>query len=397
MSGAPSSLTVDQPKGIAARLRDPRVRGVLFQMLAALGVAALVWFIANNAVTNLRDLGVTTGFDFLDQPAGFDISFSLIPFEATSTHLRVFMVGMTNTLFVAALGIPAAMILGLVMGVLRLSNNWLVTRLVAVYIEIVRNVPLLLQIFFWQAVLWTLPPVRNSISLGDAVFLNKRALYLPKPLFEEGAGLVVAAVVLAIALAIGVRRWRAARRAARGKANFRWLGPTVLFGLPLLAIVATGVPWSFELPQAGRFNFSGGLQVPDTLVALWLGLVVYTGAFIAEIVRAGIQSVSKGQREAAQAIGLTANQTMNLIILPQAVRVIVPPTTSQFLNLTKNSSLAVFIGYPDIVAVFAGTSLNQTGQAIEIIALSMLFYLVVSLFISILMNWYNRATALVER
>jgi general L-amino acid transport system permease protein len=298
---------------------------------------------------------------------------------------------------VAALGIPAAMMLGLVMGVLRLSDNWLVTRLVGVYIEIVRNVPLLLQIFFWQAVIWLLPAVRNSISIGDAVFLNKRALYLPRPIFESGMWVVLVAIAIGIVGAFIIRRWRKTRRAATGKAPFAWAGPLALFGLPLLAIFATGVPWAWDMPEAGRFNFSGGMQIPDTLVALWLGLVVYTGAFIAEIVRAGIMSVSRGQREAALAVGLTARQTMNLIILPQAVRVIIPPTTSQFLNLTKNSSLAVFIGYPDIVAVFAGTSLNQTGQAIEIIGLSMLFYLVVSLFISLLMNWYNRSVRLVER
>lgn len=397
MSGAPQTIAVDQATGLAARLREPRLRGILFQILAALGFAALVWFIGSNAISNLRELGVNTGLGFLNQPAGFDISFSLIPFEPTDTHMQVFVVGMLNTLFVAALGIPAAMLLGLVMGILRLSDNWLVTRLIGVYIEIVRNVPLLLQIFFWQAVIWSLPPVRESIAIGNAVFLNKRALYLPKPLFESGIGIVLVAALLGIIAAYFVHRWRKVRHTVTGGAPYAWLGPLVLFGLPLAAIFATGVPWSFELPQAGRFNFSGGMQIPDTLVALWLGLVVYTGAFIAEIVRAGIQSVSKGQREAALAVGLTANQTMNLIILPQAVRVIIPPTTSQFLNLTKNSSLAVFIGYPDIVAVFAGTSLNQTGQAIEIIALSMLFYLVVSLSISLLMNWYNRATKLVER
>jgi general L-amino acid transport system permease protein len=397
MSGAPTTIRVHEPTGLAARLRDPRVRGIVFQALTGLGFALLVWFIASNVIANLRDLGVNTGFDFLGQPSGFDISFSLIPFDPTDTHMRVFVVGMINTLFVAVLGIPAAMVLGLIMGVLRLSDNWLVTRLVGVYIEIVRNIPLLLQIFFWQAMLWTLPPVRNSISLGDAVFLNKRALYLPKPIFESGIGIVLFALVAGIVLALLIRTWRSRRRATTGQAGFAWAGPVALIGLPVLAVVATGVPWSFELPEAGRFNFSGGIQIPDTLVALWLGLVVYTGAFIAEIVRAGIQSVSKGQREAAQAVGLTQSQTMNLIILPQAVRVIIPPTTSQFLNLMKNSSLAVFIGYPDIVAVFAGTSLNQTGQAIEIIALSMLFYLVVSLSISLLMNWYNRTMALVER
>jgi len=397
MSGASKPIAVEAPKGLAARLRDPRVRGVLFQILAAAAFAALIWFVANNAVANLQALGVSTGFDFLNQPAGFDISFSLIPFEPTDTHLRVFWVGMLNTIFVAALGIPAALILGLTMGILRLSPNWLVTRLVGTYVEMVRNVPLLLQIFFWQAVIWTLPPVRNSIAFGDAIFLNKRALYLPKPLFESGMWFVIVAAAAALVLAIILSKRQRAQRDATGAVPNRWVVPGIIILIPAAAILLTGVPWSWELPEAGRFNFSGGIQIPDTLVALWLGLVVYTGAFIAEIVRAGIQSVSKGQQEAALAIGLTPRQTMNLIILPQAVRVIIPPTTSQFLNLTKNSSLAVFIGYPDIVAVFAGTSLNQTGQAIEIIGLSMAFYLVVSLTISFFMNWYNRATALVER
>ncbi len=397
MAGSPSSIPSNAGRALAARLRDPRVRGVLFQVLTAAVVIVFGAFIAMNTVASLRALGVTTGLGFLNQPAGFDISFSLIPFNPTDTYFRVFAVGMLNTLFVAALGIPAAMMLGLVLGVLRLSDNWLVTRLIGVYIEIVRNVPLLLQILFWQALIWTLPPVRDSISFGNAAFLNKRALYLPELQFEAGMWIVVAAALVGALIAFGVSRWRHTQRDATGSAPYAWLGPLILVGLPLLAVFVSNVPWTVEYPQAGRFNYTGGFQVPDTLVALWLGLVIYTGAFIAEIVRAGIQSVSKGQREAALAVGLTSNQTMSLVILPQAVRVIIPPTTSQFLNLMKNSSLAVFIGYPDIVAVFAGTTLNQTGQAIEIIALSMAFYLVVSLSISLLMNLYNRAAALVER
>ncbi len=380
-----------------AGLRDPRTRGLIAQAAVGIGVVLFALFITNNTIANLNALGVSTGLEFLEQPAGFDISFSLIPFEPTDTHGRVLLVGMLNTLFVAALGIPAAMILGLVMGVLRLSGNWLVERLVGVYIEIVRNVPLLLQILFWQALIWGFPTVRNSISFGEVAFLNRRALYMPLAHFESGMVLVVIAALFGAIAAWLISRWRTAKRRATGQAPFAWLPWVVLLGVPVIAIVFTGFPWELEYPERGRFNFSGGAQIPDTLVALWLGLVVYTGAFIAEIVRAGILSVSKGQREAAQALGLTQNQTMNLVILPQALRVIIPPTTSQFLNLTKNSSLAVFVGYPDIVAVFAGTSLNQTGQAIEIIAISMLFYLVVSLFISLLMNWYNRATALVER
>ncbi len=384
--------------GISRIWRDARWRGRAFQALVALAVALLLYGIVSNTITNLNALGVSTGFDFLGQPAGFDISFSLISYTPTDTHFRVLLVGMSNTLLVAALGIPAAMFLGLVMGILRLSGNWLVVRLAATYIEIVRNIPVLLQIFFWQSLVFLLPTVRNSISIGDMAYLNKRALTLPELQFEPGMWIVALVVVISTVIAVGMARWRKRAQERNGApAPFGLVGPLALIALPLIAVFATGVPWTYDFPELGRFNVTGGVQIPDTLVALWLGLVIYTGAFIAEVVRAGIQSVTKGQREAAGALGLTRNQTMSLVILPQALRVIIPPTTSQFLNLTKNSSLAVFVGYPDIVAVFAGTSLNQTGQALEIIMISMLFYLAVSLSISILMNWYNRATALVGR
>lgn len=389
---------MDGTTGISWFWRDARGRGISLQVLVGLAVLLLIGFLAGNAIENLNERGIATGFGFLGQPAGFDISFSLINYTPTDTHLRVLLVGMTNTLLVAALGIPAAMLLGLVLGVLRLSGNWLVVRLVATYVEIVRNVPLLLQIFFWQSIVFLLPNVQNSISFGDAVFLNKRQLSFPLVQFENGIWIVLTALALGITGALILGRWRKAQRERTGTpAPYVWAGPLAIIALPLAAIFLTGVPWTYEFPALGRFNVTGGAAIPDTLVCLWLGLVIYTAAFIAEVVRAGIQSVSKGQREAAQALGLKQSQIMNLVILPQALRVIIPPTTSQFLNLTKNSSLAVFVGYPDIVAVFAGTSLNQTGQAIEIIAIAMLFYLVVSLSISLLMNWYNRATALVER
>ncbi len=391
-------MTASNNMGMSRLWRDARWRGRAFQALVGVGVAVLLYAIISNTIANLNALGVSSGFGFLDQPAGFDISFSLISYTPTDTHFRVLLVGMTNTLLVAALGIPAAMLLGLVMGVLRLSGNWLVVRLVATYVEMVRNVPLLLQILFWQSLLFLLPAVRDSISFGGMAYLNKRALYLPELQFEQGIWVLLGAIAVGIISAVLFGRWRRSVRDRTGKpAPFALAGPLLLVGIPALALALFGVPWTYEFPEVGRFNVTGGAQIPDTLVALWLGLVIYTGAFIAEVVRAGIQSVSKGQREAASALGLTRNQTMSLIVLPQALRVIIPPTTSQFLNLTKNSSLAVFVGYPDIVAVFAGTSLNQTGQALEIIAISMLFYLVVSLSISLLMNWYNRASSLTER
>lgn len=380
-------------------LRDPRVRSILYQAIALVLFAAFVAFITHNTIRNLQSQGIASGFGFLDTTAGFDIGFSLIDYSAVSTYGEAFWVGLINTLLVSALGIVLATIIGFVVGIARLSQNWLVARLATVYVESVRNVPLLLQLFFWYfAVLQTLPHPRDSLSVAGTVFLNNRGLSVPRAIFGEGIDLVVISLVVAVIAALTVARWSRRRREATGERFPTFLVVSgLIFGLPVFTFLAVGAPVSFQYPEMGRFRLTGGLGLVPEFVALLAGLSIYTAAFIGEIVRAGILSVSHGQIEAAQAIGLKRGQTLRLVVVPQALRVIIPPLTSQYLNLTKNSSLAVAIGYPDLVAVFAGTVLNQTGQAVECIAVTMAVYLTISLTISLFMNLYNRRMALVER
>jgi general L-amino acid transport system permease protein len=380
--------------------RDPRVRAIAYQILTLLGVIAFAAFIINNTMANLDRQGIASGFGFLDKAAGFGIPQSLIEYNELSPNWRVFWVGLLNTLLVAALGIVLATILGFAIGLARLSSNWLLARLATVYIEIIRNIPLLLQILFWYfAVLQALPQPRDSMAfLGDLFFLNNRGFYAPKPIFEDGFGWVALAFLVALAAVIGIARWAMRRREATGQPfNTFSVGLGLLVGLPLLAFLVTGMPLAFEHPEMGRFKLEGGLVLLPELVALTLALSIYTAAFIAETVRAGILSVSHGQIEAAHALGLKHGPTLRLVVIPQALRVIIPPLTSQYLNLTKNSSLAVAIGYPDFVNVFTGIVLNQTGQAVEVIAMTMGVYLTLSLLTSGFMNWYNRRMALVER
>ena len=308
------------------------------------------------------------------------------------------LAGLLNTLLVAVIGIILATILGFVMGVARLSNNWVVSKLATMYIEIVRNIPLLLQLFFWYfAVLRNLPNPKQSSSLFDMFFLNNRGLFMPKPIFEEGSGLILAGLILGVLGAVGVSIWAKKRQIATGK-RFPafWTGLGLIILLPVIGYFIAGMPVSYDYAALKGFNYKGGMKVIPEFVGLTLALTIYTGAFIAEIVRAGILAVNHGQTEAAHALGLRNGPTLRLVIIPQAMRVIIPPLTSQYLNLTKNSSLAVAIAYPDIVSV-GGTVLNQTGQAIEVIAIWMIVYLSISLITSLLMNWYNRSIALVER
>ncbi|UBO76058.1 amino acid ABC transporter permease [Aeromonas rivuli] len=372
---------------------------MIFQCLAIAAVLGFLFYIINNALTNLEARGITTGFGFLGNTAGFGILQSLIPYDETYSFGRTFVVGLLNTLLVSVLGIILATLLGFVIGVARLSKNWLVSRIATVYIETFRNIPLLLQIFFWYfSVLRTLPSPRESVNLGELAFLNVRGFYLPKPLFEEGFGYVIGALLLALVLSWGVRRWAKRRQELTGKIFPVWLSTLgLIILLPLATFWLVGSPLAWSLPTLQGFNFRGGLTVLPELVALLLALTIYTAAFIAEIVRSGILAVSHGQTEAASALGLSTPRTLQLVIIPQAMRVIIPPLTSQYLNLTKNSSLATAIGYPDLVSVFMGTTLNQTGQAIEVIAMTMGVYLVISISTSVLMNIYNRKMALVER
>lgn len=384
-------------------LYDPRLRGIAYQAILVLVVAWLGYMAVANAIENLRAAKIASGFGFLDATASFDISMSLIPYSATSTYGRAFLVGLLNTLLVAAIGIVLSTILGFLIGVARLSQNWIVARLATVYVEVVRNVPLLLQLLFWYiAVLRALPEPRNSLGLGLGTYLNNRGLYVPRPLLEGGAWLILAALLAGIVGAVLYARAARREQAATGRQSWVGLvGTALVIGLPAFAWIAVtavaGNPIAFELPTQTRFNLVGGLPVLPEFVALTIGLSIYTAAFIAEIVRAGILAVSKGQTEAAGGLGLRPGQTLRLIVIPQALQVIIPPLTSSYLNVTKNSSLAVVIGYPDLVQVVMGTMLNQTGQAIECVAITMAVYLTISLLTSVFMNYYNARMALVER
>ncbi|TOQ68783.1 amino acid ABC transporter permease [Vibrio parahaemolyticus] len=394
-----SPSTMSKPSGSKSLIYNPAFRSAIFQIIA---IAALVFFfytIINNALNNLDARGIATGFGFLNQEAGFGIGLTLIEYNETYSYGRTFIVGLLNTALVSVLGIILATAIGFTMGVARLSTNWLVSHLAAVYIETFRNIPLLLQIFFWYfAVLQALPSARQSLSLGEAIFLNVRGLYFPAPVFNEGSGVVIAAFVIGLIATISISIWARNKQRLTGQQTpMGRIGLGLLVGLPLLVYFVSGMPISLEYPQLKGFNFKGGISIIPELAALLLALSVYTAAFIAEIVRSGINAVSHGQTEAAMSLGLPRAKTLKLVVIPQALRIIIPPLTSQYLNLTKNSSLAMAIGYPDLVSVFAGTTLNQTGQAIEIIAMTMGVYLTLSLLTSALMNLYNRKVALVER
>ncbi|EMK3672638.1 amino acid ABC transporter permease [Vibrio parahaemolyticus] len=394
-----SPSTMSKPSGSKSLIYNPAFRSAIFQIIA---IAALVFFfytIINNALNNLDARGIATGFGFLKQEAGFGIGLTLIEYNETYSYGRTFIVGLLNTALVSVLGIILATAIGFTMGVARLSTNWLVSRLAAVYIETFRNIPLLLQIFFWYfAVLQALPSARQSLSLGEAIFLNVRGLYFPAPVFNEGSGVVIAAFVIGLIATISISIWATNKQRLTGQQTpMGRIGLGLLVGLPLLVYFVSGMPISLEYPELKGFNFKGGISIIPELAALLLALSVYTAAFIAEIVRSGINAVSHGQTEAAMSLGLPRAKTLKLVVIPQALRIIIPPLTSQYLNLTKNSSLAMAIGYPDLVSVFAGTTLNQTGQAIEIIAMTMGVYLTLSLLTSALMNLYNRKVALVER
>ena len=363
-------------------------------ILQILFVAALVWIgyeIVANARANLETQRITSGFGFLGNTAGFDVSQTLIPYSGSDTYTRVFLVGLLNTLLVSVIGIFFATVIGFIVALGRLSPNWLLSRISGGYVELIRNLPLLFQILFWYlAVLAALPNPRQSVSLFGSVFLSNRGLVLPRPIGEPGFEPFVFALLIAIIVAIGF--WRYARRQLfeSGRVIKVWpyaLG--LLIGLPLVSVLIFGVPVSFEIPVLKGFNFAGGSRVIPEFVALTVALSTYTAAFIAEIVRAGILSVHKGQMEAGSSLGLQRGSVLRLIVIPQAMRVILPPLTNQYLNLTKNSSLAVAIGYPDLVSVFAGTTLSQTGQAIEIIGITMGVYLLISLLTSAIMSFYG--------
>jgi len=372
-------------------------RGVVYQVLLAVGVVLLGWYLYYNTNANLERQGIATGFDFLGERAGFSIGESLIPFDSANSYGRALVVGIFNTLYVAAFGIVLATILGVFMGIARVSTNWLISKLASGYVEVCRNVPVVLHVIFWASVIRMLPPPREALSPFAGFFITNRGVIYPIPVESPVYPWVGAALVAGIVLATLFARWASRRREQTGQYVPSFLpGLGIVLGLPLLTWLAGGAPIDWSVPALRGFNFQGGASLTPEFVGLLVGITIYTGAFIAEIVRAGIQSVPHGQIEAARAVGLRPGLVMRLVILPQALRVIVPPTTSQYLSLTKNSSLGVLIGYPDLVNV-GNTTLNQTGQALEAIAIMMTVYLMISLTISLFMNVYNRLVAIRER
>lgn len=396
---AKSAARKSKGNGSAAIYNNPNVRALFYQILLVLGLGYFFYSVISNVLANMEATGIKTGFSFLNAAAGYDVLMSLIPFEATDTYGRIFVVGFLNTLLVSGIGIFFATILGFLFGVAYFSHNWLVRKTAVVYVETFRNIPLLLQVFFWYfAVLSTLPGARQSLSLGEAIFLNVRGLYLPKMVGGDLFWVAEAALGLAIVGIFVLRRWAKKRQELTGQPfPVLYTSIAMVIGLPLLALLVTGLPFTVEYPALKGFNYFGGITVIPELMALAIALSVYTGAFIAEAVRAGVQSIPHGQTEAARSLGLKENKIMSLIIVPQAMRVIVPLLNSEYQSLVKNSTLAAAIGYPDLFNVFVGTALNQTGQAIETIFMTIVVYFVVNMVISFLMNRFNNAVALVSR
>jgi general L-amino acid transport system permease protein len=410
----------------AAALNNPKVRGLLVQIVLVAALLAFVGWVIHNTAENLQRAHIASGFHFLDERAGFEIGQSPIPYSPDRTYLYALLVGLLNTLVVAGIGIAAATIIGFLVGIGRLSKNWLIGKLATVYVETFRNIPPLLVILFWYfGVIAVLPAPRDAVhfaadfqnwssiplvgtffaflgTLGVTGFdtglsLSNRGAVMPKLLFQPGAGAIGIAILAAFVAIVLLAVWARRRQEATGRQFPTFLASFgLLVALPLVAYLAAGRPLALEFPEQTRFALRGGFQVQPEFLALILALSIYTASFIAEIVRAGILAVSQGQTEAAYSLGLRSGPTLRLVVIPQALRVIIPPLTSQYLNLTKNSSLAVAIGYADLVAV-GGTILNQTGQAVEIVAIWMIVYLTISLVTSLLMNWFNRKMALVER
>jgi general L-amino acid transport system permease protein len=379
-------------------LSNERARGIFYQLLLLAAVFGVGWYLIGNTLHNLSTRQIQVGFDFLGREAGFEIAESQIAYAPSDSYFRAFLVGLFNTLHVAVLGVVVATLLGTLVGIARLSTNWLLSRLASAYVETMRNIPLLLQLFVWYGLFTELmPPVRQAIAVGGGIFVTQRGLYYPWPEPHAAWSAAGWALLAGIALALAWRAWAKRVRDRTGRQLPVGLPAALLvLGLPLAAWAVLGAPTALVYPELRGFNFRGGKVLSPEFLALLIGLSTYTAAFVAEIVRAGILAVDRGQGEAAMSLGLDRGQELRLVTLPQALRVIIPPMTSQYLNLTKNSSLAVAIGYPDLVAV-ANTTMNQTGQAIEAIAILMAVYLGISLLISLFMNWYNSRVRLVER
>lgn len=385
-------------KSATSIIYDPQARAIFYQLVTVILVALFVWMVASNTIHNLQRANISSGFDFLKGRAGFDIGQSLIDYNNDNTFGRALVVGLLNTLQVAILGIITASIIGFIVGIARLSSNWLISKLAQTYVEIFRNLPPLLVIFFWyRGVITILPQARDSLQLPLGTVLNNRGFFYPKAIWGEGAWLIPLAFLAGIVITVFIYRWAKARQMRTGQ-QFRTgiVGTAIILGLPIVTFLALGSPLTFDFPVAGRFNLSGGSVIAPEFMSIYLALSFYTASFIAEIVRGGIKAVPKGQTEAADALGLRSSTTTRLVVVPQAMRIIIPPLTSQYLNLTKNSSLAVAVGFSDLVAV-GNTVLNQSGQAVEIVAIWLLVYLSLSLATALIMNWFNAKMALVER
>jgi general L-amino acid transport system permease protein len=398
VASIPRSTRRPAPPAIRLSLSDPFVRSAVYQVVVVAAVALGVWYLVSNTMANLAARNIASGFGFLSREAGLPIGEHVIDYTPADTYLRAIVVGVLNTLRVALPGIIFATIIGTLVGIGRLSRNWLVAKLCSGYVELLRNLPLAIQLIFWWVLITeNFPSVRQAWNLGFGFHLSQRGLVFPVPVADEAHLWMLIAFVGGVVATWIVYRWSKRRQMATGQ-QFPTIrvGLALVLGLPLLAFLAGGAPTEMDVPVLRGFNFQGGLSVTPEFVALWIGLVTYTAAFIAEIVRAGILAVSHGQTEAAYALGVRPGLTLRLVVLPQALRVIIPPLISQYLNLTKNSTLALLIGYPDVVNII-NTVINQTGQAVEGVAAIMAAFLSVSLSISALMNWYNKKIALVER
>ena len=380
-------------------INNPNNRAIIYQLITLFGFFLCGYYLIDNLLFNIEQRGISTGFSFLTANSGFEILYTLIDYDSNSSFFKVFLVGIYNTILVSILGIICATIIGLFIGIGRLSNNWLIAKLCAAYIEIFRNIPILLQIIFWyKVVLSLLPSPRQSISIFDVGFLNLRGLYLPKPIFESASIFILIAFIVAILIVIFMVRWSIKRHHESGEVfPIYYASIGVIIGLPLLVYLLLPHAITFDMPQLKGFNFKGGISLIPEFLALLFALSIYTATYIAEAIRSGIEAVSRGQKEAAFALGLKNHIVLRKVVLPQALRVAIPPIINQYLNLTKNSSLATAIGYPELVTVFAGTALNQVGQAVEIILMTMAVYLTLSITISFVLNWYNKKMAIKER
>lgn len=388
-----------KPQGSVAFYNNPENRAIIYQVLALAGIFLFTYFVLNNMFINIEKRGINTGFDFLSSEAGFGILQTLIEYDEANSHGKVFIVGLLNTILVSAIGIFFATVIGLLVGIGRLSKNFMVAKLSLIYVETFRNIPILLQILFWyNVVLASLPGPRQSLSYFDSIFFNNRGLYIPRPVLESGFTAVIIAFIIAIVAVFYLSKWSKKRHDETGE-EFPLISASlaILIGAPTLVFFLSGMPATLEFAELKGFNFKGGWTLIPELLALAFALSIYTATYIAEAVRAGIEAVPKGQKEAASALGLKDHVILKKVVLPQALRVIIPPVINQYLNLVKNSSLATAIGYPELVTVFSGTSLNQVGQAIEIILMTMAVYLTISIVISIVMNYVNAKMQIKER